>query len=81
MGNWKDILMARHLGQSVSKTAGLVGCLLYVIQYLPEVVQGNKIGELVTGSWGPRLIGSFVFQFETKKSKKRFRSPNTHTVY
>ena len=64
MGKRKDvsdfdkgqIVMARRLGQSISKTAALVGCSRSaVVRDLPKVVQGRKTGEPATGS-DPRLI-------------------------
>ena len=63
MGKHKDlsdfdkgrIVMARRLGQSIFKTAALVGFLVCSAQYLSKVVQGRKSSEPATGSW-PRLI-------------------------
>ncbi len=40
------IVMARQLGQSISKVARLAGC-----SYLPKVVQGKKTGEPASWSW------------------------------
>jgi len=48
-------VMARRLGLSISKTAGLVGVFPVCSgQYLPKVVQGRTTGEPVTGSWAPK---------------------------
>lgn len=61
MGNWEpscefdkaQIVMARWLGQNISKTAGVFPlCSGY---YLSKVVQGGNTGEPVTGSWAAKV--------------------------
>lgn len=58
MGKCKDlskfgkgqIVLARRLGQSISKTVALVGSSQCAYQYLPKLVQGRRSGEPVTVS-------------------------------
>lgn len=55
MGKCKDlskfgkgqIVLARRLGQSISKTVALVGSSQCAYQYLPKLVQGRRSGEPV----------------------------------
>jgi len=50
-----QIVMARRLGQSISKTAALVGVFPVCSgQFLSKVVQGRNSGEPATGSWAAK---------------------------